>query len=73
MAGLQAGFMVWLGFVATISAANAAFGNRGWTLWEIDASNHLMTLRRMGQVPTLMPLCTQGKAAADGRPGMGAV
>jgi hypothetical protein len=41
MAGLQAGFMVWLGFVATPSAANAAFDDRGWTLWGIEARNPL--------------------------------
>ena len=54
-AGLQAGFLVWLGFVATTSAANAAFGDRGWTVWGIEAGNHLVTLLLMGLVLTLMP------------------
>jgi len=54
-AGLQAGFMVWLGFVATTSAANAAFGDRGWTVWGIEAGNHLVTLLLMGLVLSLMP------------------
>jgi len=54
-AGLQAGFLVWLGFVATTSAANAAFGDRGWTVWGIEAGNHLVTLLLMGLVLALMP------------------
>ena len=50
-AGLQAGFLVWLGFVATTSAANAAFGDRSWTVWGIEAGNHLVTLLLDGSRP----------------------
>lgn len=48
--GLQAGFMVWLGFVATTSASNAAFAGRSWRGWGIEAGNHLVTLLLMGVI-----------------------
>lgn len=48
--GLQAGFLVWLGFVATTSASNAAFAGRSWRGWGIEAGNHLVTLLLMGVV-----------------------
>ena len=41
--------------VGTTSAANAAFADRGWTVWGIEAGNHLVTLLLMGLVLTLMP------------------
>jgi hypothetical protein len=34
--------MVWLGFVATSSAMNTAFENRGWPLWAIDNGYHVV-------------------------------
>ena len=52
--GLLAGAIVWLGFVATTSASNAAFGARGWKVWGIEAGNHLVTLLLMGLVLALM-------------------
>ncbi len=52
--GLQAGFMVWLGFVATTSASNAAFAGRSWRGWGIEAANHLVTLLLMGVVLVVM-------------------
>jgi len=52
--GVLAGTIVWLGFVATTSAANAAFAARGWKLWGIEAGNHLVTLVLMGIVLSLM-------------------
>ncbi len=54
VAGLQAGFMVWLGFVATTSASNVAFAQRGWKVWGIEAGNHLVTLLLMGLVLALL-------------------
>lgn len=53
-AGLQAGLMVWLGFVATTSASNAAFAGRSWAGWAIEAGNHLVTLLLMGVILTLL-------------------
>jgi len=34
--------MIWLGFVATSSAMNTAFENRGWPLWAIDNGYHVV-------------------------------
>lgn len=34
--------MLWLGFVATSSAMNTAFENRGWNLWLIDNGYHVV-------------------------------
>jgi len=34
--------VIWLGFVATSSAMNTAFENRGWSLWAIDNGYHVV-------------------------------
>jgi hypothetical protein len=52
--GLIAGFLVWLGFVATTSAANTLFGDRTFRLWFIQNGNHLLTLLAMGAIIGLM-------------------
>jgi hypothetical protein len=52
--GLAAGFMVWLGFVATTSAANTLFGDRTFRLWYVQNGNHLLTLLAMGAIIGLM-------------------
>lgn len=52
--GLAAGFMVWLGFVATTSGANALFGDRTFRLWFVQNGNHLLTLLAMGLILSLM-------------------
>jgi hypothetical protein len=53
-AGALAGLIVWIGFVATTSAANAAFGARGWKVWGIEAGNHMVTLVLMGIILSVM-------------------
>ena len=53
-AGGLAAVIVWLGFVATTSASNAAFGARGWKVWGIEVGNHLVTLILMGLVLTML-------------------
>jgi hypothetical protein len=49
-AGLQTGFMVWLGFVATTSIVNHLFAGRPWVVWLIETGNHLVTLLAMGAI-----------------------
>ncbi len=34
--------LIWLGFVATSSAMNTAFEERGWPLWAIDNGYHVV-------------------------------
>jgi len=48
--GLTAGFMIWLGFVATTSSTNAIFAQRGTRNWLIESGNHLVTLLVMGAI-----------------------
>ena len=48
--GLLAGFMIWLGFVATTNLVNNLFAGRGWTVWAIEAGNHLVYLLITGAV-----------------------
>lgn len=48
--GLQAGFMIWLGFVATTNLVNNLFAGRGWTVWAIEAGNHLVYLLLTGAI-----------------------
>lgn len=50
LAGLTAGFMIWLGFVATTSSTNAAFAQRGLKNWLIESGNHLVTLLVMAAI-----------------------
>jgi len=52
--GFLAGVIVWIGFVASTSASNAAFGGRGWKVWGIEAGNHLVTLVLMGIILSVM-------------------
>jgi hypothetical protein len=42
--GLQLGFMLWLGFVATTNLVNNLFAGRGFKVWSIEAGNHLVYL-----------------------------
>lgn len=48
MLGLQLGFLVWLGFVATTSLVNALYANKSLKLYLIDTSYHLVVLMAMG-------------------------
>ena len=49
-AGLQAGFMIWLGFVATTNLVNKLFAGHGFTVWAIEAGNHLVNLLLFGAI-----------------------
>ena len=46
--------LVWLGFVATSSAMNTAFENRGWPLWAIDNGYHLVNAILSAVILTLL-------------------
>lgn len=50
MEGVQTGFWVWLGFVATVMVVQTAFGNRSWKLWCLDASYQLVGYVVMGVI-----------------------
>ena len=41
--GLGAGFMLWLGLVAPTNLVNKLFAGHGFTVWLIEAGNHLVT------------------------------
>jgi hypothetical protein len=45
---------IWLGFVATSSAMNTAFENRGWPLWLIDNGYHVVNAILSAVILTLI-------------------
>jgi hypothetical protein len=45
---------IWLGFVATSSAMNTAFENRGWPLWAIDNGYHVVNAVLSALILTLI-------------------
>lgn len=45
---------IWLGFVATSSAMNTAFENRGWRLWAIDNGYHVVNAVLSALILTLI-------------------
>jgi len=49
-AGLGAGFMLWLGFVAPTNLVNKLFAGQGFTVWAIEAGNHLVNLMLFGAI-----------------------
>jgi hypothetical protein len=49
-AGLGAGFMLWLGFVAPTNLVNKLFAGHGFTVWLIEAGNHLVNLLLFGAI-----------------------
>lgn len=49
-AGLGAGFMLWLGFVAPTNLVNKLFAGHGFTVWAIEAGNHLLNLMLFGAI-----------------------
>ncbi len=53
VAGILSGLLVWAGFVAPTSGANALFGGRTLRLWLIQNGNHLITLVVMGVILAL--------------------
>ena len=48
--GLGAGFMLWLGFVAPTNLVNKLFAGHGFTVWLIEAGNHLVNLMLFGAI-----------------------
>lgn len=49
-AGMQTGFWIWLGFVATTTAGMTLWENKSWELWLINNGNYLLTLMVMGAI-----------------------
>ncbi len=47
-AGLQAGFIIWLGFVAPTNLVNKLFAGHGLKVWAIEAGNHLVNMLLFG-------------------------
>ncbi len=45
---------IWLGFVATSSAMNTAFEDRGWSLWAIDNGYHVINAILSAVILTLI-------------------
>jgi hypothetical protein len=48
--GLAAGFMIWLGLVATTNLVNNLFAGRGFKVWAIGTGNHLVYLLSTGAI-----------------------
>jgi hypothetical protein len=48
--GLLAGFLIWLGFVATTHLVNNLFAGRPWKVWAIEVGNHLVYLLICGAI-----------------------
>ncbi|MBN1453144.1 MAG: DUF1761 domain-containing protein [Anaerolineales bacterium] len=48
--GLQAGFLIWLGFVAPTNLVNKLFAGHGFDVWLIEAGNHLVNLLLFGAI-----------------------
>jgi hypothetical protein len=51
--GLGAGFMLWLGLVAPTNLVNKLFAGHGFTVWLIEAGNHLVNLMLFGAILAL--------------------
>jgi len=49
-AGLGAGFMLWLGFVAPTNLVNKLFAGHGFRVWAIEAGNHLVNFLLFGAI-----------------------
>ncbi|NTV31187.1 DUF1761 domain-containing protein [candidate division WWE3 bacterium] len=48
--GIETGFWLWIGFIATTGATNYSFEGRSWQLFFIDQGYHLVGLILMGGV-----------------------
>jgi polyferredoxin len=48
--GLQAGFWIWLGFVATVMLGSVLWENKGWKLYWLNAIYHLINLEIIGVI-----------------------
>ena len=49
-AGIQAGFWVWLGFVATVTLASVLYEKRSWNLYALNNGYQLVSLAIMGAI-----------------------
>lgn len=49
-AGVQAGFWVWLGFVATVTLASVLYEKRSWNLYVLNNGYQLVSLAIMGAI-----------------------
>lgn len=50
MGGLQSGFWVWLGFIATYGLNSVLFEQKTWKLYAINTGNYLVSLLVMGVI-----------------------
>lgn len=50
MAGMQTGFWIWFGFVATTTAGANLWEGKSWDLWLINNGNYVLTLMAMGAI-----------------------
>lgn len=50
VAGLQAAFWSWLGFVAPVTLGSVLWDGKPWKLWGINAGYFLVTLLVMGLI-----------------------
>lgn len=48
--GMQTGFWLWLGFIATTTSINYAFQGRKLSLYLLDSANHLVTIMVMAMI-----------------------
>ncbi len=53
-AGLQAGFVIWLGFIAPTNLVNKLFAGHGLKVWAIEAGNHLVNMLLFGAILAVM-------------------
>jgi hypothetical protein len=48
--GIQAGIVIWLGFIAPTYLVNKLFAGHGWQAWAIETSNHLVNMMLFGLI-----------------------
>ena len=48
--GMQAGFAIWLGFIAPTNLVNKLFAGHGLKVWVIEAGNHLVNMLLFGAI-----------------------
>jgi len=51
--GIMLGVLVWLGFMATLSAAQVAFQRRPWSAWLITSAHDVIVQAVMGAIVTV--------------------
>ncbi|MBI3331672.1 DUF1761 domain-containing protein [Candidatus Peregrinibacteria bacterium] len=54
MAGAQAGFWNWLGFIAPVTAGSVFWEEKSWKLWALTNGHYLVSLVLMGVVLAVM-------------------